>query len=103
MIDVKNPLSPEILRKIYPKTGKAVTIGFTGPAGAGKGTLIVRLITYFKNFDFKLSVLAVDPTSAISGGVILGDRVRMPSTMDYNDIFMRSLGSRGVPGGISKS
>ena len=102
-IDDEDPLSHEILRKIYPKTGKAVTIGFTGPAGAGKSTLIGKLISYFKNFGFKISILAVDPTSAISGGAILGDRVRMPTTMDDDDIFMRSLGSRGASGGISKS
>lgn len=102
-IDDENPLSHEILRKIYPKTGKAVTIGFTGPAGAGKSTLIGKLISYFKNFGFKMSILAVDPTSAISGGAILGDRVRMPTTMDDDDIFMRSLGSRGASGGISRS
>jgi LAO/AO transport system kinase len=102
-IDDEDPLSHEILRKIYSKTGKAVTIGFTGPAGAGKSTLIGKLIPYFKNFGFKVSILAVDPTSAISGGAILGDRVRMPTTMDDDDIFMRSLGSRGASGGISKS
>ena len=61
------------------------------------------MISYFKNFGFKISILAVDPTSAISGGAILGDRVRMPVTMDDEDIFMRSLGSRGASGGISKS
>ena len=102
-IDDEDPLSHEILRKIYSKTGNAVTIGFTGPAGAGKSTLIGKLISYFKNYGFKISILAVDPTSAISGGAILGDRVRMPTTMDDDDIFMRSLGSRGAAGGISKS
>ena len=80
-----------------------MTIGFTSSAGTGKGTLIGKLITYFENFGFKISILAVDPTSAISGGAILGDRVRMPSTMDDDNIFMRSLGSRGASGGISKS
>ncbi len=102
-IDDEDPLSHEILRKIYPKTGKAVTIGFTGPAGAGKSTLIGKLISYFKISGFRISILAVDPTSDISGGAILGDRVRMPTTMDDDDIFMRSLGSRGASGGISKS
>ena len=102
-IDDEDPLSREILKKIYPRTGKAITIGFTGPAGAGKSTLIGKLISYFKDFGFKISILAVDPTSAISGGAILGDRVRMPTTMDDDDIFMRSLGSRGASGGISKS
>lgn len=102
-IDDENPQAHEILRKIYPKTGNAITLGFTGPAGAGKSTLIGKLIPYLKKYGFKISILAVDPTSQISGGAILGDRVRMPSTMDDEDIFMRSLGSRGATGGLSKS
>ncbi|VFJ15422.1 methylmalonyl Co-A mutase-associated GTPase MeaB [Candidatus Nitrosocosmicus franklandus] len=102
-IDNEDPVAREILKKIYPKTGKAVTIGFTGPAGAGKSTLIGKLIPFFKNFGLRIAILAVDPTSPITGGAILGDRVRMPSTMDDDDVFMRSLGSRGAQGGISKS
>ncbi len=102
-IDNEDPLAHDILKKIYPKTGKAVTIGFTGPAGAGKSTLIGKLIPYFKNFGMKIAILAVDPTSPITGGAILGDRVRMPTTMNDDDLFMRSLGSRGAQGGISKS
>ncbi len=102
-IDDGDIQSAEILRRIYNKTGKAITIGFTGPGGAGKSTLIGRLIPYFKDFGFRVAILAVDPTSPISGGAILGDRVRMPDTMDDDDIFMRSLGSRGAVGGLSKS
>lgn len=103
-IDNEDPVAHEILKNIYPKTGKAVTIGFTGPAGAGKSTLIGKLIPFFKNFGMKIAILAVDPTSPITGGAILGDRVRMPLTMDNDDdLFMRSLGSRGAQGGISKS
>ncbi|MDQ2684339.1 MAG: methylmalonyl Co-A mutase-associated GTPase MeaB [Thermoproteota archaeon] len=103
-IDNEDPVAHEILKNIFPKTGKAVTIGFTGPAGAGKSTLIGKLIPFFKNFGMRIAILAVDPTSPITGGAILGDRVRMPLTMDNDDdLFMRSLGSRGAQGGISKS
>ncbi|MDQ4074180.1 MAG: methylmalonyl Co-A mutase-associated GTPase MeaB [Thermoproteota archaeon] len=102
-IDDGDIQSAEILRRIYNKTGKAITIGFTGPGGAGKSTLIGKLIPYFKDFGFRVAILAVDPTSPISGGAILGDRVRMQDTMDDDDIFMRSLGSRGAVGGLSKS
>lgn len=103
-IDNEDPVAQEILKNIFPKTGKAVTIGFTGPAGAGKSTLIGKLIPFFKNFGMRIAILAVDPTSPITGGAILGDRVRMPLTMDNDDdLFMRSLGSRGAQGGISKS
>lgn len=102
-IDDEDPESHEILKKIYPKTGKAITLGFTGPGGAGKSSLIGNLIPYFKKLGYTIAILAVDPTSPISGGAILGDRVRMPKTMEDDNIFMRSLGSRGAMGGISKS
>lgn len=102
-IDDEDPVAHEILKQIFPKTGKAVTLGFTGPAGAGKSTLIGKLIPHFKKFGMKIAILAIDPTSPLTGGAILGDRVRMPNTMDDDEIFMRSLGSRGASGGISKS
>jgi LAO/AO transport system kinase len=103
IIDDEDPQSHEILKKIYQRTGKAITIGLTGPGGAGKSTLIGNLIPYFKKMGYKIAILAVDPTSPITGGAILGDRVRMQPTMDDEDIFMRSFGSRGTTGGISKS
>jgi LAO/AO transport system kinase len=103
IIDDEDPQSHEILKKIYQRTGKAITIGFTGPGGAGKSTLIGNLIPYFKKMGYRIAILAVDPTSPITGGAILGDRVRMQPTMDDEDIFMRSFGSRGTTGGISKS
>jgi LAO/AO transport system kinase len=103
IIDDENPQSHELLKQIYHRTGNAVTIGFTGPGGAGKSTLIGNLIPHFKSLGYKIAILAVDPTSPITGGAILGDRVRMQSTMDDEDVFMRSFGSRGTLGGISKS
>lgn len=102
-IDDEDPQSHEILKKIYSKTGKAITIGFTGAGGAGKSTLIGSLVPFFKNLGYKVAILAVDPTSHITGGAILGDRVRMQSAMKDEDVYMRSLGSRGALGGISKS
>ncbi len=103
LIDDEDPQSHEILKKIYNRTGNAITIGFTGPGGAGKSTLIGSLIPFFKKVGYKVAILAVDPTSPITGGAILGDRVRMQSTMDDEDVFMRSFGSRGTLGGVSKS
>jgi LAO/AO transport system kinase len=103
IIDNEDPQSHEILKKIYQRTGKAITIGLTGPGGAGKSTLIGNLIPHFKKMGYRIAILAVDPTSPITGGAILGDRVRMQPTMDDEDIFMRSFGSRGTTGGISKS
>jgi LAO/AO transport system kinase len=103
IIDDEDPQSHEILKKIYQRTGKAITVGLTGPGGAGKSTLIGNLIPYFKKMGYRIAILAVDPTSPITGGAILGDRVRMQPTMDDEDIFMRSFGSRGTTGGLSKS
>ena len=103
IIDDEDPQSREILKKIYQRTGKAITIGLTGPGGAGKSTLIGNLIPYFKKMGYRIAILAVNPTSPITGGAILGDRVRMQPTMDDEDIFMRSFGSRGTTGGLSKS
>src|SRR3954462_11043601 len=103
IIDDEDPQSHDILKKIYKRTGNAITIGFTGPGGAGKSSLIGNLIPYFKKLGYKIAILAVDPTSPITGGAILGDRVRMQSTMSDEEIFMRSFGSRGAVGGLSKS
>jgi GTPase len=103
IIDDEDPKSHYILKRIYHKTGNAITIGFTGPGGAGKSTLIGNLVPFLKKLGYKIAILAVDPTSPITGGAILGDRVRMQSTMGDEDIFMRSFGSRGAVGGISKS
>src|SRR5919112_837987 len=103
IIDDEDPQSHDILKKIYKRTGSAITIGFTGPGGAGKSSLIGNLIPFFKRLGYKIAILAVDPTSPITGGAILGDRVRMQSTMSDEEIFMRSFGSRGALGGLSKS
>ncbi len=103
IIDDDDPQSHDILKKIYRRTGNAITIGFTGPGGAGKSSLIGNLIPFFKKLGYKIAILAVDPTSPITGGAILGDRVRMQSTMSDEEIFMRSFGSRGALGGLSKS
>jgi LAO/AO transport system kinase len=95
--------SHEIIREIFSKTGKARTVGFTGSGGAGKSSLIGRLIPECQALGYKVAVLAVDPTSSITGGAILGDRVRMRGNLDDKKVFMRSMASRGAVGGVSKS
>lgn len=104
MIDNQEEGYKNIIKQIYKKTGKAFTIGFTGPGGAGKSSLIGRLVPEFQSLGYKVAILAVDPTSPISGGAILGDRVRMQNHLvDNSDVFMRSIASRGASGGISRS
>jgi LAO/AO transport system kinase len=103
MVDNNDPDSHGIVREIFSLTGRSKTIGFTGPAGSGKSSLIGALVSNFKSLGHRVAVLAVDPTSPITGGAILGDRVRMQVTMEDHDVFMRSLASRGAVGGVSKS
>lgn len=103
MVDNNDPESQDIIREIFSLTGKSKTIGFTGPAGSGKSSLIGALVRNFQTMGYRIAILAVDPTSPITGGAILGDRVRMQVTMDDHDVFMRSLASRGAVGGVSHS
>jgi LAO/AO transport system kinase len=103
IVDNDEPDSKIILRQIFGKTGNAKTVGFTGPGGAGKSSLIGKLVPEFRAMRYKTAILAVDPTSPITGGAILGDRIRMQSVVEDDNLFMRSLASRGAVGGISNS
>ena len=104
LIDNEEGEYQDIIRHIYKKTGKAMTIGITGPGGSGKSSLIGKLVKEFKGFGYKIAIIAVDPTSPITGGAILGDRIRMQGNIiDNSDLFMRSIASRGAIGGVSKS
>lgn len=102
IIDNDEHDSTIIIREIFKETGRAKTVGFTGAGGAGKSTLIGKLAGEFQKRGLKVAILAVDPSSPISGGAILGDRVRMLSSID-DQIYMRSMASRGAEGGISRS
>lgn len=103
IVDNDESESQLIIHQIFHKTGSAKTIGFTGSAGAGKSSLIGKLIPVFQTLGYKIAILAVDPTSPITGGAILGDRVRMQTIIDDDTVFMRSMASRGAIGGVSKS
>ncbi len=92
----------QFYQDIYPYTNKAVRIGITGPPGAGKSTLIDHLIKISLDNNQSVGVIAVDPTSPFTGGALLGDRVRMNKFSWNNDVFIRSLGSRGDLGGLAK-
>jgi LAO/AO transport system kinase len=103
IVDNDEPESREIIKQIFSKTGNIRTVGFTGPGGAGKSSLIGKLIPECQALGYKVAVLAVDPTSPITGGAILGDRVRMQGNLGNEKVFMRSMASRGAMGGVSKS
>lgn len=103
IVDNDEPESREIIKQIFSKTGNIRTVGFTGPGGAGKSSLVGKLIPECQALGYKVAVLAVDPTSPITGGAILGDRVRMQGNLGNEKVFMRSMASRGAMGGVSKS
>jgi LAO/AO transport system kinase len=89
-----------LIKKIYKGSGKSLTIGITGPAGAGKSTLINKISMHLNKLGYKTAVLAIDPTSHITGGAILGDRVRMTESTD-SGTYIRSMASRGATGAIA--
>lgn len=91
------------LGDIYPLTGKTHLIGITGPPGAGKSTLTDKLIRIARAQKKKVGVICVDPSSPFSGGAILGDRIRMQEHASDPDVFIRSIGTRGGSGGLSRS
>lgn len=98
-----NPIeSKKLLKKIFKETGNSVVIGITGPAGAGKSSLINKTVVALRKLQTKPAVLAVDPTSHVTGGAILGDRVRMSESAD-SGTYIRSIASRGATGAVSNS
>jgi len=92
-----------VLKHLYPHTGRAFVIGVTGPPGSGKSTLVNCLISEFRRRDMLVAVVAIDPSSPISGGALLGDRIRMRRHAKDDGVFIRSMATRGHLGGLSKT
>ena len=93
--------APELMKKLYPRTGHAFVLGVTGPPGAGKITLTDKLAREYRNQGKTVGIIAVDPTSPFTGGAILGDRIRMNGLTLDEGVFIRSMGTRGSLGGLS--
>ena len=102
-IENHSPEAEQLLKQLFPHTGKAYLTGITGAPGTGKSTLVDRLAAEHRKRDERVGIVAVDPTSPYSGGAILGDRIRMQGHASDNGIFIRSMATRGFLGGLARS
>jgi LAO/AO transport system kinase len=100
-VENRRPEAEALLQELFPSTGKSKVIGITGSPGAGKSTLVDRLIREFRHENKAVGVLAVDPTSPYTGGAILGDRIRMLAHHADEGVFIRSMATRGWLGGLA--
>jgi LAO/AO transport system kinase len=93
----------ELMKAIFPKTGKAMVIGITGSPGAGKSSLVDKLALFYKNSGDTVGIICIDPSSPFSGGAILGDRIRMATLGMEKGVFIRSMATRGNLGGLARA
>lgn len=103
LVEAGDARASEVLRALYPRTGRALTLGITGFPGAGKSSLVDRLIQRYRSRDQRVAVVAVDPSSAFSGGAILGDRIRMMDHSADEGVYIRSMATRGHLGGLAQA
>jgi LAO/AO transport system kinase len=102
-VENRTPVAEAALRRLYPMAGQAHLVGITGPPGSGKSTLVAALIGIARAAGRPVAVVAVDPSSPITGGALLGDRVRMQSYANDRDVFIRSMAARGHAGGLAST
>ena len=102
-LDNGDPRGAEVIRGIFAQTGRAHVVGITGPPGAGKSTLTNMIVATLRARGQRVGVVAIDPSSPFTGGAVLGDRVRMAAHSLDPDVFIRSIGTRGAAGGLSRS
>ena len=105
LVEDESSEAADLVRTIFPRTGRAYLVGVTGPPGAGKSTLVDRMVAELRNASPALTVgvIAVDPTSPFSGGAVLGDRLRMQAHAGDAGVFIRSMATRGHLGGLARA
>jgi LAO/AO transport system kinase len=103
LVESDDPAGWELVREVYPRTGNATVIGFTGPPGAGKSTLMGALVAHLRARDCTVGVLSIDPSSPFRGGALLGDRIRLSEHFLDPGVFIRSMASRGALGGLAEA
>ena len=103
LVENSDPLAYQLVRDLYPDTGRAYTIGITGPPGVGKSTLIGSLIRHVRGDDRSVGVISIDPSSPFSQGALLGDRIRLSEHFLDPEVFIRSMGTRGHLGGVAET
>src|SRR3954452_5669989 len=103
LVEDDDPAGWELVRELYPRTGRASVIGFTGPPGAGKSTLIGALVTRLRARRHRVGVLSIDPSSPFRGGAVLGDRIRLSEHFLDPAVFIRSMATRGALGGLAEA
>ncbi|NLZ52146.1 MAG: methylmalonyl Co-A mutase-associated GTPase MeaB [Thermoanaerobacteraceae bacterium] len=103
LIENQTEEARDLLKQLYKYTGNAITIGITGPPGAGKSSIVNFLAKKFREKNKKVGIIAIDPTSPFTGGALLGDRIRMQDLTLDEGIYIRSMGSRGALGGLSQA
>ena len=103
LIESDDPAGWDLVREVYPRTGKARIVGFTGPPGVGKSTLIGALTAEMRKADREVAVLSIDPSSPFTRGALLGDRIRLSDHFLDPGVFIRSMATRGALGGLSEA
>jgi LAO/AO transport system kinase len=103
LVENSEPLAYDVVRDLYPETGRAHVVGVTGPPGVGKSSLISSLVRHVREQDHSVGVITVDPSSPFSQGALLGDRIRLVDHFLDPEVFIRSMGSRGHLGGLAEA